>query len=208
MPGQEYKAGGSKLRSMKIVVAAAVVALLLTGIACVQQSAGTSQGQVNDDMEKMTYSRLDVTSPAFKDNQRIPVKYTADGDDMSPPLKWADRPEGVTEYALIVEDPDAPGGTFTHWVIYGIPGSYDHLDDGVPQVEELDNGAMQGPNSMGKIGYMGPSPPKGKPHRYIFTLYALDAKLDLPAGITKEELRNAMQGHIISEGKVTGIYGR
>jgi Raf kinase inhibitor-like YbhB/YbcL family protein len=193
---------------MKIVMAAAVVALLLMGTACAQSSVATCQGQVNEEMEKMTYCQLNVTSPAFKDSQRIPVKYTADGQDMSPPLKWTDIPEGVTEYALIVEDPDAPGGTFTHWVIYGIPGSYDHLDDGVPQVEELDNGAMQGPNSMGKIGYMGPSPPKGKPHRYIFTLYALDSKLGLPAGITKEELRKAMHGHIISEGKVTGLYGR
>jgi Raf kinase inhibitor-like YbhB/YbcL family protein len=193
---------------MKIFMAAVVVALLLLGSACAQPSAATGQRQVTENMEKMTYSQLSVTSPVFKDNGRIPVKYTADGDDMSPPLTWTDIPEGVSEYALIVEDPDAPGGTFTHWVIYGLPGSYDHLDDGVPQVEELDNGAMQGPNSMGKIGYMGPSPPRGKPHRYIFTLYALDAKMDLPAGITKEELRSAMQGHIISEGKLTGIYGR
>ncbi|HEY3272905.1 MAG TPA: YbhB/YbcL family Raf kinase inhibitor-like protein [Methanocella sp.] len=193
---------------MKIIMVVTVVALLLYGMASTQSPAVTGQGQVNEDMETMTYSQMDVTSPAFKDNERIPVKFTADGDDMSPPLKWADRPEGVTEYALIVEDPDAPGGTFTHWVIYGIPGSYDHLDDGVPQVEELDNGAMQGPNSMGKPGYMGPSPPKGKPHRYIFTLYALDAKLDLPAGISKDDLRKAIQGHIISEGQITGIYGR
>lgn len=192
---------------MKIVVAAAVVALLLSGMAWAQPSAAASQGQVNEKMEQMTY-QLSVTSPAFKDNQRIPVKYTADGDDMSPPLKWADIPEGVAEYALIVDDPDAPGGVFTHWVIYGIPGSYDHLDSGVPQVEELDNGAMQGLNTRGKPGYMGPSPPKGKPHRYIFTLYALDAKLDLPAGISKDDLKKAMQGHIISEGKLTGIYGR
>lgn len=192
---------------MKIVMAAAVVALLLTGIACAQPTVAASQGQVNENMEKMTY-QLSVASPAFKDSQRIPAKYTADGDDMSPPLQWAEIPEGVAEYALIVDDPDAPGGVFTHWVIYGIPGSYDHLDDGVPQVEELDNGAMQGLNHLGKIGYNGPAPPKGKPHRYVFTLYAIDAKLDLPAGITKEELKKAIQGHIISEGKLTGLYGR
>ncbi len=135
---------------MKIVMAAVAIAFLLMGTACVQSSAATCQGQVNEDMETMTYSQLNVSSPAFKDNERIPVKYTADGDDMSPPLKWADKPEGVTEYALIVEDPDAPGGTFTHWVMYGIPGSYDHLDDGVMQVEELDNGAMQGPEQHGQ----------------------------------------------------------
>jgi hypothetical protein len=190
---------------MKFMVAAAVTALLLAGIAWAQPPAAADGGM---NMEKMSYKLLNVTSPAFNDGQRIPAKYTADGDDMSPPLKWADIPEGVSEYALIVDDPDAPGGTFTHWVIYGIPGSYDHLDDGVPQVEELDNGAMQGPNHMGKIGYNGPSPPRGKPHRYIFTLYAIDAKLDLPAGISKEELKKAMQGHIMSEGKLTGTYGR
>jgi Raf kinase inhibitor-like YbhB/YbcL family protein len=193
---------------MKLVMAAVVVALLLLGSACAQPSVATGQRQVNQDMEKMTYSQLSVTSPAFKDGQRIPVKYTADGDDMSPPLTWTDIPEGVTEYALIADDPDAPGGTFTHWVIYGIPGDYGHLADGITQISELDNGAMQGKNSFGRIGYGGPSPPKGKPHRYVFTLYAIDAKLDLPAGITKEELKKAMQGHIMSEGKLTGLYGR
>jgi Raf kinase inhibitor-like YbhB/YbcL family protein len=193
---------------MKIVMTAVVAAFLLIGMACAQPAAATCQGQVNEDMEKMTYCQLNVISPAFKDNEWIPVRYTADGDDMSPPLRWSDIPEGVVEYALIADDPDAPRGTFTHWVIYGIPGSYDHLDDGVTQVSELDNGAMQGKNSAGGIGYMGPSPPKGKPHRYIFTVYALDAKLDLPAGITKDELKKAIQGHIISEGKLTGLYGR
>jgi Raf kinase inhibitor-like YbhB/YbcL family protein len=193
---------------MKMIMVAVVVGLVLVGMACALPSVAAYQGQVNGDMQKMTYSQLSVRSSAFGDNQRIPVKYTADGDDMSPPLQWSEIPEGVAEYALIVEDPDAPRGTVTHWVIYGIPGSYDHLDDGVPQVEELDNGAMQGKNTRGEIGYMGPSPPKGKPHRYKFTLYALDAKLNLPAGITKEELQKAMQGHIISEGELTGIYGR
>jgi Raf kinase inhibitor-like YbhB/YbcL family protein len=180
---------------------------LLTGMACAQSSAAVSQGQVND-MEKTTYCQLNVTSPAFKDNEWIPVKYTADGDNMSPPLHWSGMPQGVREYAIIADDPDAPHGTFTHWVIYGIPGSYDYLDDGIMQVSELDNGAMQGKNSMRTIGYTGPAPPKGKPHHYIFTVYALDAKLDLPAGITRDELRKAIQGHIMCEGKITGLYGR
>ena len=193
---------------MKIVMAVVVVALVLLGAASAQSAAATGQGQVNKDMEKMIYSQLSVTSPAFEDNGRMPARYTADGDDLSPPLQWADAPDGVAEYALIVEDPDAPGGTFTHWVIYGIPGNYDHLDDGIMQISELDNGAMQGKNSFGQIGYGGPSPPKGKPHRYIFTLYGLDAKLDLPAGIAKEELKKAMRGHIVTEGRITGIYGR
>ncbi len=193
---------------MRFFPAAVAVALLLVCVAWAQQPAAADRGQVFENMEKMTYSRLSVTSPAFTDNGRIPAKFTADGDDMSPPLQWSGAPDGVTQYAIIVDDPDAPGGVFTHWVIYGIPGSYDHLDAGVRQESELDNGAMQGPNHMGNIGYNGPSPPKGKPHRYIFTVYALDAKLDLPAGTSKEELIKAMQGHIISEGKLTGLYGR
>jgi len=151
---------------------------------------------------------LNVTSPAFPDGGRIPVRYTADGDDLSPPLSWSHAPAGTSEFALICEDPDAPGGTFTHWVIYDIPSNYDHLDDGMMQVAELDNGAMQGKNSFGKIGYGGPAPPRGKPHHYIFRIYALDAKLDLPAGIAKDELLKAMQGHIMAEGCLTGLYGR
>ncbi|MGE5548889.1 MAG: YbhB/YbcL family Raf kinase inhibitor-like protein [Bacillota bacterium] len=163
--------------------------------------------QVSDDM-MLEIIEMDVTSPDFRNGERMPVKYTADGYDMSPPLRWSGAPEGTAEFAVICDDPDAPGGTFTHWVIYKIPGNYDRLDEGIMQVAELDNGAMQGKNSFGRIGYGGPSPPKGKPHRYIFTVYALDAKLDLPAGITKDQLQRAMQGHVIGMGKLIGLYGR
>ncbi|CAJ35626.1 conserved hypothetical protein [Methanocella arvoryzae MRE50] len=150
---------------------------------------------------------LDITSPAFKDGERIPVKYTADGDDMSPPLNWS-RVENASEYVLICDDPDAPGGTFTHWIMYNIPSGFTSLPAGVRQEEELDYGAIQSKNSMGNPGYNGPSPPPGKPHRYIFKLYALDARLNLPAGITKDQLLTAMKGHVIAEGSLTGIYGR
>lgn len=193
---------------MRIVIAVALAALMIVSMAYAQRPPATDNAKVSDNMMEPKVKLMNVTSPAFKDKGRIPVQYTADGDDMSPPLRWEGKPEGVAEYAVICEDPDAPGGVFTHWVIYNIPAGYDHLDEGVMQVSELDNGAMQGKNHFGKIGYGGPSPPKGKPHHYIFTVYALDAKLDLPAEITKEELRKAMEGHIIAQGKLVGLYGR
>lgn len=171
------------------------------------QPTAADMWQVSDDMIQ-TIIQMDVTSPAFKNGERIPVIYTADGKDMSPPLRWSGGPEGVAEFAIICDDPDAPGNTFTHWVIYRIPGSYDRLDEGIRQEPELDNGAMQGTNSFGNTGYGGPAPPKGNPHRYIFTVYALDAKLNLPPGITKQELQEAMQGHVIGMGKLIGLYGR
>jgi Raf kinase inhibitor-like YbhB/YbcL family protein len=184
------------------IVGAALLAMLLISVA----AAGT--GQASDNMMQTKVKMLNVTSPAFRDGDRIPVQFTADGDNMSPPLHWSRAPEGVAEYAVICEDPDAPRGTFTHWVMYRIPGNYDRLDEGVMQVAQLDNGAMQGKNSAGGIGYTGPSPPPGKPHRYQFKVYALSAKLDLPAGITKEELRMAMEGYVVAKGEVTGLYGR
>jgi Raf kinase inhibitor-like YbhB/YbcL family protein len=150
---------------------------------------------------------IDVTSPAFRNGDRIPVKYTADGDDMSPPLNWP-QVSGVSEWALICEDPDAPSGTFVHWVMYNIPSGYTGLPDGITQDSELDDGSMQGKNSLGKIGYTGPSPPPGKPHHYNFKVYALDVKMDLPPGITSRELLEAMEGHVIAEGVLTGMYGR
>jgi Raf kinase inhibitor-like YbhB/YbcL family protein len=185
---------------MRLAVCAVVKVILIAGMA--------GQGQVSSHMMESKAKQLSVTSPAFRDGERIPVRYTADGDNMSPPLQWSGSPAGVSEYAVICEDPDAPGGTFTHWVIYGIPGSYDRLDAGVRQEVELDNGAMQGPNSDDTTGYTGPSPPPGKPHRYQFKVYALSAKLDLPAGITKDELQKAMSGYVVAQGTITGLYGR
>lgn len=195
---------------MKRAMAALAAAALIAGTAFMiwaHLPAAAGKGPVNYPMEQTTM-QLRVSSPAFEDGGRIPARYTADGDDVSPALAWAGAPPGVSEFAIICHDPDAPGGPFTHWVIYGIPGSYDHLDDGVMQVAELDNGAMQGKNHFGKIGYGGPSPPKGRPHHYRFRVYALDAKLDLPSGISKDELRKAMQGHVIAEGEIVGLYGR
>ncbi len=143
----------------------------------------------------------------FADGERIPVKYTCDGEDSSPPLSWEGQPEGVVSYVLIVEDPDAPMGTFTHWVIYNIPGELTSLPEGVPKKKETEFG-LQGVNDFRRIGYGGPCPPPGKPHRYFFKLYALDSTLDLPPGARKGEVLRAMEGHVLAQTQLMGIYGR
>ncbi len=148
-----------------------------------------------------------VLSSVFQNNTKIPVKYTCNGEDVSPPLTWKGQPESVVSYVLIVDDPDAPRGTFTHWVLYNIPGSLTSLPENVPKKSVTDYG-LQGRNSFGRIGYGGPCPPPGKPHRYIFKLYALDVKLDLGAGATKKQVLRAMEGHIISQTTLIGLYGK
>ncbi len=143
----------------------------------------------------------------FANGERIPVKYTCDGDDISPPLRWEGQPEGVMSYVLIVEDPDAPIGTFTHWVIYNIPGKLSSLPEGVPKRKETEFG-LQGINDFRKVGYGGPCPPPGKPHRYFFKLYALDSTLDLPPGARKGDVLKAMEGHVLAQTQLMGTYGR
>ena len=151
---------------------------------------------------------LPVSSPAFQEGDRIPAKYTCQGQDVSPPLAWSQPPVGTQSFALIVDDPDAPGGAFTHWVLFNIPSDSCELPEAVPAQAQLPSGALQGKNDFGRIGYAGPCPPPGRPHRYQFTLYALDQPLDLEAGVSKKQLLSAMQGHIITQGQLTGTYQR
>ena len=151
---------------------------------------------------------LAISSSVFQEGDRIPIKYTCDGQDVSPPLAWSDLPPGTRSLALIVDDPDAPGGTFTHWVLFNIPSDSRELSEAVPTQAQLPSGARQGRNDFRRIGYGGPCPPPGRPHRYQFTLYALDQPLDLEAGVAKDRLLEAMQGHIVGEGQLTGIYQR
>ncbi len=151
---------------------------------------------------------LTVTSPAFKPGERIPVLCTCDGTDISPRLSWGGAPTGVKTYALILDDPDSAGGTFTHWVIFNVPGDAMGLPENVPKERSLDNGAAQGKNDFGKIGYNGPCPPAGKTHHYTFHLYALDTALSLDPGASASEVRNAMQGHVLARGELMGTYSR
>ena len=151
-----------------------------------------------------------LTRTAFKDNERIPARYTGDGADVSPPLSWEKPPEKTASLALIVDDPDAPRGTWTHWVIYNLPATLRDLPEGVPADKVLPKlgGARQGPNDSGEIGYGGPAPPRGPVHHYRFNLYALDAALDLPASARKAEAEEAMRGHIVGQARLVGLYSR
>jgi Raf kinase inhibitor-like YbhB/YbcL family protein len=151
---------------------------------------------------------LSLKSSAIESGSTISRVYTCDGQDISPPLRWGDPPPGTESYALICDDPDAPMGTWVHWVIYGIPTGTDRLPEGVPGREKLENGALQGKNDFGRIGYGGPCPPRGKPHRYFFRLYALDAQLPVGAGLTKKALLKEMEGHILASAEFYGVYGR
>ncbi len=151
---------------------------------------------------------LHLSSPSFAEGDTIPIKQTADGDDRSPELRWSGAPANTKSFALVCEDPDAPRGTWTHWVLFNVPATGTSLAEGVPTEKELPDGARQGKNDFGKIGYGGPSPPKGKPHRYFFKLYALDTKLDLPAGANRQQMLDAIKGHVLAEAQLMGKYGR
>jgi hypothetical protein len=149
-----------------------------------------------------------ISSSVFKPGESIPRTFTADGRDASPALAWEAPPDGTVTFALICDDPDAPGGVWVHWVIWNVPHSVQRLAEGVPPKKELMDGSAQGKNDFGRIGYGGPSPPPGKPHRYFFRLYALKEKLALAAGASRRELESAMEGKILGEAEVFGIYRR
>ena len=151
---------------------------------------------------------IELTSTAFQPEETIPKQFTGDGADKSPPLRWSEPPKGTQSLALICDDPDAPRGTWVHWVLFNLPAQTRELEEGVPTTKTLSNGVKQGKNDFGNVGYGGPAPPRGKAHRYFFKLYALDVSLDLPSGATKSELEHAMKGHILAEGKLMGKYQR
>jgi hypothetical protein len=150
---------------------------------------------------------LKIESPAFVHEGLIPLKYSCDGLNISPPLKWSGAPEGTKSFALIADDPDAPAGTWVHWVIFNIPDTVYELKENIPLRQQLADGSVQGNNSSRKIGYSGPCPPSGT-HRYYFKLYALDTMLDLSAGATKSQLLDAMEGHILAQCELMGKYKR
>lgn len=150
---------------------------------------------------------MKIESSVFKEGNSIPEKYTCDGNDVSPVLSFMGIPQNTVSLALICDDPDAPAGTWVHWVLFNIPPNTKGLTEAVPSEKVLANGAKQGTNDFRNIGYGGPCPPSGT-HRYYFKLYALDRMLDLEAGATKWQLVQAMKGHIISEAQLMGRYKR
>ncbi len=151
---------------------------------------------------------LQITSPAFSEGQPIPSKYSCEGSDASPPLEWTNVPANTRSFALIADDPDAPMGPWVHWVLYDLPPDTTGLPEGVAKTQFIAGNAKQGLNSWPRLGYGGPCPPRGKPHRYFFKLCALDTMLDLKPGATKKDLLKAMEGHVLAEGQLMGTYQR
>lgn len=173
-----------------------------------------SSGCSNDvqPVTKDDVMKVQLTSTAFSQGQPIPPKYTGKGDDVSPPLQWTaasalpQRSAQIKSFALICDDPDAPMGTFTHWVIYNLPATATSLPENVAKTDTLPDGSKQGKNSFGNIGYNGPAPPPGKPHRYFFKLYVLDTVLNPGSSPSKREVVNAMNGHVLAERELMGTF--
>jgi Raf kinase inhibitor-like YbhB/YbcL family protein len=151
---------------------------------------------------------MEITSTAFRDGETIPNQHTCSGQDISPALSWSGVPAGTQSFVLIVDDHDAPGGTFTHWIIFNIPADTLELEEAIPPTAELSSGARQGTNDFGSIGYRGPCPPSGSGHHYYFVVYALDTTLDLAGGPGRTQVETAMQGHILDQAELVGLFQR
>ena len=177
----------------------------ITGLLCLILHGTTliSTGQGGE-----TPMAFTLSSAAFQNGSAIPKKYTCDGADISPALSWEGVPAGTKTISLIADDPDAPAGTWTHWVLFDLPASTKSLPENVPRVDRLKERGTQGRNDFRNIGYGGPCPPPGKLHRYFFKLYALDSSLDLQPGISKAELERRMDGHIVGKAELIGTYKR
>lgn len=180
------------------------VLLLVCAIASCQGGGGS--GTIADGEEPAPTIRL--TSPVFDVGQEIPERNTCDADDLSPPLAWSGVPPATRTLALICDDPDAPSGDWVHWVLYGLPPTEVELPEGVDTTAVVFAATRQGTNDFGRSGYGGPCPPPGKPHRYYFRLYALDAMPDLGPGATKRQLLDAIEGHVLARGELMGQYRR
>ena len=170
---------------------------------CLLQGKGVVHSKVGGGKEM----DIEITSTAFAEGSMIPKRYTCDGEDVSPPLAWTGVPDGTKSLALICDDPDAPVGTWVHWVLFNIPADIKEVPTNVPPQKVIESGAKHGVNDFRKFGYGGPCPPGGT-HRYYFKLYALDTELELEPGITKAQLLKAMEGHILAQGQLMGRYKR
>ncbi len=185
-----------------------------TGISTRQAapSGGTSESTVSSaegepSPSPESGSPFAIGSPAFAPGEPIPAQFSCEGENISPPLEWRAAPAGTVSFAMIADDPDAPGGTWVHWVLYDLPPDRHTLPAGIPTKDDLPGGGRQGANSAGRLGYTGPCPPSGI-HRYFFKLYALDTALGLSAGASKAGLQEAMEGHVLGRAEIIGTYAR
>jgi Raf kinase inhibitor-like YbhB/YbcL family protein len=181
------------------------ITLLLIAVGIMGGSVCAKNENTKKGAKKMT--TITVTSQAFKHMQPIPQQYTCDGADISPPLSWSGVPPAAKSIALICDDPDAPAGTWVHWVVYDLPPATDSLLENVPKTDTLAGGGKQGKTDFNRVGWNGPCPPGGT-HRYFLKIYALDIMLNLPAGKTKPTVEKAMKGHILAQGELVGTYTR
>jgi Raf kinase inhibitor-like YbhB/YbcL family protein len=179
--------------------------VLMMAVPCLALGCKPSSNETTKGDSPMS---IELTSTAFQKGETIPKQYTGDGVDQSPPLRWSEPPSGTKSLALICDDPDAPRGTWVHWVLFNLPPQTRELEENVPTTATLPSGAKQGKNDFGNIGYGGPAPPKGKAHRYFFKLYALAVAVELPTGANKAQLEDAMKGHFLDEGQLMGTYKR
>jgi len=151
---------------------------------------------------------IELTSSAFDSGEPLPMRHTCDGNGISPPLHWRFAPDNTESLVLVCEDPDAPRGTFAHWVLYDIPPEMRELPENVPGEARLAWGGVHGRNDSGGIGYASPCPPSGPAHRYYFRIYALDQKLNLAPGANRQQILDQMDGHILDRGELLGQYAR
>jgi Raf kinase inhibitor-like YbhB/YbcL family protein len=183
-----------------------LLALLLLGCSPAEPAASGAHT-----LEGTAMSSFNLSTPAFKDSESIPTRYTCDGENKSPDFTWTTPPPGTRSLALVADDPDAPMGVFTHWVLYNLPPTLTSLPEGLPQVAQprpIGASGTQGMNSFRHTGFDGPCPPRGSDHRYFFRLYALDLEPNLPAGLTADRLRSALQDHILAQAQIMGRYRR
>jgi Raf kinase inhibitor-like YbhB/YbcL family protein len=183
-------------------------AAVLVAAAALLAAAGCGGERTEARKESADMMTMTLQSPAFAAVGTVPVEHTCDGADRSPELRWSAPPPGARSLAVFCEDPDAPGKTWVHWVLYDLPPGTTVLPAGVPPDPRIEGGGIQGTNDFGNLGYGGPCPPRGKAHRYVFHVVALDVRLDLPPGRKLSEVRRAIEGHVLGEGELTGIYGR
>jgi Raf kinase inhibitor-like YbhB/YbcL family protein len=153
-------------------------------------------------------SKIELKTTSFSPGGFIPKRFTCEAADLSPALTWTDPPAGTQSFAIIEDDPDAPSGTFVHWLVYDVPAAYRRLSEGMSGNDQMPDGLRQGTNDFSRTGYSGPCPPPGRPHRYFIRLYALDAKTNLHPAATRKELDSAMQGHILAQAELMGRFQR
>ena len=190
----------------RMLAASNLALLILLSMGCAG-SRQPSPPPPNANRGDKDMSGMKLTSTAFKEGEPIPRAYTCDGPNVSPALEWSGVPKSAKTLAIICDDPDAPSGTWVHWVLYNLPAENIGLVENTPATESLRAGGFQGKNDFEKLGYGGPCPPSGT-HRYFFKTYALDVELPLKAGATKAELEKAMEGHIVGQAQLMGTYRR